>query len=187
MHVFQFRACRCGAAIVLALGCGSGRHNRSLAPVSGVRFVATAELTGAAGDTLRVLVSAHNRSSRSRRIDAGGGCGDALVARASTVRTRAPAWNSGAWRQAQAARLAERRDTTPDGRPLVYRCAPVAYLVELPPGGSSPIAALSVPVRAVLGVSLRGERYRIEARLGGNGWQAGYLTAGEVELRPPPT
>ena len=187
MHAFSVRACRWGGTVVLALGCGVGRHDRPLAPISGVRFVATAELTGLTGDTLRVLVSAQNHSSEPRRIDAGGGCGDGLVLRASGAGTRAPTWDSGAWRQAQATRLAARRDTTPDGRPLVYGCLPFAILVELPPRGSGPIAALAIPVRAVLGDSLRAGRYRIEARLGGNGWQAGYLGAGDVELRQPPT
>ena len=184
---FLGRAGGWGVVVVLTLACGTSRHDRPLAPISGVRFVATAELTGLAGDTLRVLLSAHNRSTRPRRIDAGGGCGDALVLRAWAPGARAPAWDSGVWRQEQAARLAARRDTTSDGRPVVYACAPVAFLVELPPGGSGPVTALAIPVRAVLGDSLRAGRYRIDARLGGNGWQAGYIAAGDVELRPPPT
>ena len=54
-------------------------------------------------------------------------------------------------------------------------------------GDSATIAAFAVPVRAVLGDSLSPGRYGIITQVRGNAWKAGDLTAGEVELRSPPT
>jgi hypothetical protein len=58
-------------------------------------------------------------------------------------------------------------------------------MVEFPPGHSA-AAAVKVPVRDVLGDSLPPGQYRVEARLTGNAWKAGWLPAGEVPLRLPP-
>ena len=174
------------AAGVLATGCGPGDYYRS-PPIGGVRFFANAGLTGGVGETLRVQVSAHNRGRRLRQIDAGG-CGDALLVRVTSPVKSGAAWDSKVWREAEISALNARRDTTPKGRPIIYgACAPVAITRELAPHDSGAIAAVTIPVRAVLGDSLPPGRYRIETRLFGNGWKAGQLTAGEVELRLPPT
>jgi hypothetical protein len=97
-------------------------------------------------------------------------------------------WDSWAWREAEIARLNARRDTTADGHPILYGACTLEQRVQyLAPGDSADVAEFSVPLRAVLGDSLSAGRYRIQARAGGNAWKAGYFSAGEVELHPPPT
>ncbi len=182
--VHRWYSLSCCLAGLVALGCGRREYHRP-EPVDGVRFFAASSLDPRSDGTLLVRVSAHNRSRRPRRIDAGGSCADGVVVRAIPIGSSTATWDSGAWRRAQAARLAARRDTTPDGRPIQYgTCLLDQLVIELAPGDSAHVASLAVPVREVLGDSLPPGRYRIRARLTGNGWQAGELGAGEVELRP---
>lgn len=186
MPSYQIRFRWLGLACCLAVGCTRGDHYRPR-PIGGVRFFAMTKLNRGAADTLWVSVSAHNRGRRPREIESGG-CVDALVVRAVSSDPRPVTWDSHAWRQAEVAQRNARRDTIVGGRPVLSEvCLPTLSVRLLAPRDSGHIAALAVPVRAVLGDSLPPGRYRIQTRLGGNGWEAGYLVAGEVELRAPPT
>ena len=117
-----------------------------------------------------------------------GGCPDWVLVRAISAQPQLKTWSSVAWRKDSLARLLARRDTTPDGHPILYGVCTLALPVRmLAPGDSAALAAIALPVRTVLGDSLPPGRYRIEAQLVGNGSKAGFLRAGEVELRQPGT
>ena len=182
MNRIQFGSTVFGAVMVLAVGCGRHDYYRP-PPISGVRFYARVESNRASDDTIRVSVSAYNRSRQTREINVGG-CGHPIVIRAVATGTRRVAWDSWAWREAEIARLNARRDTTHDGHPILYGACTLEQRVQyLAPGDSANIAAFAVLVRAVLGDSLSPGRYGIVTQVRGNAWKAGNLTAGEVELR----
>ena len=173
-------------AALLALGCGRHDYYRP-PPISSVRFYARVESSRGMEDTLRVRVSAQNRGQQIREINVGG-CGHPIVIRAVSATTRRVAWDSWAWREAEITRLNARRDTTRDGHPILHGACTLEQSVQyLAPGDSADIATFAVPLRAVLGDSLSPGRYGIITRVRGNAWRAGDLSAGEVELRSPPT
>jgi hypothetical protein len=158
------------AVALTTASCASRAHNSPATfTTDGLRFFAAARLNRAA-DSLLVSITARN-DARAQRALQGGMCGDPLVFRVyrepPARRHPTPAWDSGLWRRA----------TDPPNRV----CLPVAVLQVLAPGDSTAVAALAVPVRAVLGDSLPGARYRLRAEYHRT------LDAGIVELRPPPT
>lgn len=156
-------------------------------PISGVRFFASSKLSGERSDTLFVSVSGRNGNRQMREITLGG-CPDWVLVRAIAAKPYLKSWSSAAWRKDSLARLLVRRDTTPDGRPIIYgACSLVLPVRMMAPGDSGGLAAIALSVRSVLGDSLPPGRYRIEAQLVGNGAKAGFLRAGEVELRLPGT
>jgi hypothetical protein len=164
----RFRLLGIGIALATA-GCGRPAHNAPATFTSdGLRFFAAARVNREA-DSLLISVTARNDAATQRVIQ-GGMCGDPLVLRVYREpvprRHPSPAWDSGLWR----------RETDPPNRV----CLPVAILQVLAPGDSTAVAALTVPVRAVLGDSLPATRYRVRAEYHGT------LDAGIVELHPPP-
>lgn len=164
-----------GVAIVTA-SCSRRALDHEPFPVADLRLFATARLTGSA-DSVLVRVAARNEAKAQRTL-ARGICGDQLVLRVyrsgdARRQPRAPVWDSALWRRA----------TEPADRV----CLAMAVLQVVPPGDSTAVAALALPLRAVLGDSLPAGRYQMTARLTGSGWQAGEVDAGGVELHAPPT
>jgi len=164
--------------------CKRGSYYRT-PPISGVRFFASSKLSGDRSDTLLVSISGRNSSREMREIEIGG-CPDRVVVRVSSATRAVKTWSSVAWRRDSLARLRARGDTAPDGHRMIYGLCVASLPVKLlAPGDSGLVAAVALPVRAVLGDSLVPGRYRIEARLLAYAEKPGFLRAGEVDLRIP--
>ncbi|HEX6049451.1 MAG TPA: hypothetical protein VFZ21_09280 [Gemmatimonadaceae bacterium] len=163
--------------MITATGCARQRRNHEPFPIDGLRFFATAQLTGSAADSLLVQVTARNDGTAPRTLSSGI-CGDPLVIRTyhgadSRGRQATPAWDSELWRRATA--------------PPNEVCVAMAVLQMVSPGDSAHVGALALPLRVMLGDSLPAGRYRVTARLNSSGGRAGEIEGGAVEFRVPPT
>jgi hypothetical protein len=87
-------------------------------------------------------------------------------------------WDSDIWRPVKEPKT---RDSS--GRPIIYACPMQA--IGLAPGKSESFVLL-VPVKDVLGDSLREGRYHVSASVRVSGTEVRGLSAGEVKLSAPP-
>jgi hypothetical protein len=141
-------------------------------PSDGVRNLAHASLTGPAGESLRVQITAMNHARAARMVHLNH-CGmSVVVVQAQPTTSPARRWDSSAWRHPQAA-------------PYDDVCLAYVVLASVAPGQSVVTYSFSIPVRAVLGDSLPAGRYNVA--VGGDAKGKGGLPAGAVELRLPGT
>ena len=115
--------------------------------------------------------------------------GDELALRVAPLRggfEQRVVWDSGEWSRIESEARA-RSDTTGRGLGLQQVVLPFAKMVmrRLSPGDSTEVASMAVPVRRILGDSLRSGWYRLTVRGEGNVWSAGEFRAGDLELRLP--
>jgi hypothetical protein len=157
------------------VGCHRAYGGYPLLNTDGYRYRAGAAVVGPGQDTLRVAVVVVNESNQQRVLPF----------------SHCPAWASVVWARVTArgrnwsSEVYERRqhvvprDST--GKPIMEGC--LAYLlVRTFPAGDSQTSVFKVPVREILGDSLPSGRYRVTARLIGNGGDGRKLDAGDVFL-----
>jgi hypothetical protein len=178
-----------GVALGLAVaGCHRREYEPPMASVRGMRFYGSSSFRNGNTDSLLVEVSSENRSGE-RRTLMSGSCGrryESLIVRIISVARPKSQWSTTAWQNAERARRAANRVVLPNGVVLDEVCAGVGIDIDVAPGdGIKPVAAVIVPVRDILGDSLPPGRYRIEALVTGSASKAGYIRAGEVDLRGP--
>ena len=144
-------------------------------PIEGVRFRAFSVLSPAR-DTLTVQVLAKNFSRERRSIDGPAGCDEGISVRASLSdeSARDATWASVGWLEYEA---------SPPKRQAARTCVSSKLVAMINPGSTGIVAGLRVPVRTILGDSLPSGRYRVFARLQGNGRRAGVLDAGRIDLK----
>ena len=166
-------ACLVALLALVTASCGRKVTYYKPPPVDGLRLFAISRITGGARDSLYVRVSARNDAKEQRRLESGV-CGDPLtirVYRGAASRRSTPIWDSDRWRRA----------TDPPNQV----CISVAIVRILHAGTSDDVAAFAIPVRAVLGDTVPGGRYRLTAVLNSSGAQAGEVPAGTIDLRVP--
>ena len=152
-----------------------------------VRSTARSALVGPDLDTLRVDVTVLNTGKTPRALGISLCYGNPLVIK---VQRDGRIWESAAWEREKVQR--ERVHTPPPrdsaGKviPEVFVCSAI-MVRTLQPGRSALAYSSSTPVREVLGDSLPPGRYQIKAFFSLNQRRIKGLTAGEVELRVPPT
>ncbi len=165
-------------ATLLFVGC---HHPRSYTPdflkTDGFRYRAGSAVVGAALDTLRIAVVVVNGSREPRAIVVSSPCAP-FNRVASSVEGSGRKWDS----DTQPAEQPTTHDSS--GRPIFFACSTMMVIGVSP--GTSRTFVLAVPVREVLGDSLRKGRYRVTARVRINGDLVRRLEAGEVELSSPP-
>ena len=170
--------------VCISASCRCVTYYRS-PPVTGLRFFASSARSGSRSDTLYVTVSGRNASRAVREIELTT-CSVQVHVRAIAVNPSLNTWDSVAWWNDSIARVAALRKMTPDGHPILRPVCTLALgLRTFAPGDSGFVSDGAFPVRAILGDSLPPGRYRIQAQLKGSGQKAGYVSAGEVELRTP--
>ena len=191
LRVVQSRHVRAFLGVVLGLvvaACHRREYEPPMTSVRGMRFFGNSSFRNGNTDSLLVEVSAENRSGE-RRMLMSGSCGrryEGLVVRVISVTRPKSQWSTTAWQDAERARRAANRVAAPNGVVLDEVCAGVGIGIDVAPGaGIKPVAAVVVPVRDILGDSLPGGRYRIEALVTGSASKAGYIRAGEVDLHAP--
>lgn len=172
----------CAFASILVGGC----HH--VAPVpeplrsEDVRSTARSALVGLNRDTLRVDVTVLNTAKTPRALQTWVCGGNPLVIK---IQRDGRIWDSGNWYE-ERMRPPVVRDSTGKVIPFIFVCS--AMMVrELPPGRSVLAYSSSTPVREVLGDSLPPGRYQIRAFFSLNRRSVKGISAGEVELRAPPT
>ena len=170
-------------------------------PIDGVRFSAFANFVSARRDTVVVRLSARNAGRETRTLvwpAATSGCppvrlatcppgSDALVVRVAPLGgglKHRVVWDSGK-RAPLAAEARARLETTDKTQPDVTADDARVVRRKLAPGDSAEVASFVIPVRTILGDSLRGGFFRLTVRGLGNVWEAGELRAADLELRVP--
>lgn len=148
----------------------------SAAKHKGYRYRAGVAVIGPERDTLRVAVVVVNESNQQRWLPL-----SHCPVYANAVKARVTAggrnWSSEVYEQRQ---HVVPHDST--GKPMLEACASSLLVMTFPPRASY-TSVLKVPVREILGDSLPSGRYRVIARLMGNGGDGRKLDAGEVILR----
>jgi hypothetical protein len=150
--------------------------------VDDVRSAARSAIVGLNLDTLRVDVTLLNTAKTPRVLKISPCYGNPLVIK---VQRDGRVWESAAWER-DTVHVATFRDSVGKVIPQVFICSAMVVL-ELQPGRSVLAYSSSIPVREVLGDSLPPGRYRIRAFFSLNRHSIEGVSAGEVELRAPPT
>jgi hypothetical protein len=179
-HFSNFLAC---AVASISIG---GCHHVAPVPeplrVEDVRSTARSAIVGLNRDTLRVDVTVLNTAKTPRALGTWACGGNPLAIK---VQRDGRTWDSGAWERERMQQPVV-RDSTGKVIPQVFTCS--AMMVrELQPGRSVLAYSSSTPVREVLGDSLPPGRYQIRAFFSLNRHSIEGVSAGEVELRAPPT
>jgi hypothetical protein len=190
----------CAVLAAATLGCARRAEPFMGERIDGVRFSAHARLVGARRDTIVVRIRARNASREARKLTWYAG-GDEMTLRVAPLRggfEQRVRWDSGerqrvadearARRDTLEAREWARRDTTGARlREVIIATNAPAIMVRrtVSPGDSAVVATMVIPVRAILGDSLRPGWYRLTVRGNGNVWSAGPLRAADLELRLP--
>jgi hypothetical protein len=166
------------AAVPAIVGC----HSRSEVPerlrLDGFRFSAQSGLVGATGDSLRVEVVVRNLSPTYRTIVVSS-CTPTV---AVSVYRANKKWDSDAWEQSK---LPVYHDSVGRIIPMNSMCSIISS-GNMPPGIATEFLR-EIPVGEILGDSLPSGRYKVKAHLRINSQAVEDLSAGELELRVPPT
>ena len=172
----------CTVALISTFGCRHGPPRPEPQRDEDIRSVARSALVGLNLDTLRVDVTVLNTAKTPRAFVIRPCFWNPLVLK---VQRDGRIWESTAWER-ERMKAPEVRDSTGKVIPQVFTCSGI-MMRQLLPRRSVLAYSSSTAVRNILGDSLPPGRYHIRASFWLNERGIKTISAGEVELRLPPT